>query len=223
MIDTAEVVRLYQSGTSARSIASALGSSASVIVRLLHAEGVDLRPPGRHKLPLVTTEDVPLKPCRRCKRSLPLDHYFPDKKAGLYARCKECHTDLTSRYRSENRDRLQAIATTRRRERYAEDAQFRVGVLLRNRVSAALQGRARAASTSDLVGCDLATLRLHLEVQFVDGMTWDNYGVTGWHVDHIRPCASFDLSDPAQQRECFHYTNLQPLWAVDNCRKGART
>lgn len=223
MIDTAEAVRLYQSGVSAKSIASALGSSASVIVRLLHAEGVHVRPPGRHKLPLVATDGVALKPCRGCGRSLPLDRYFPDKKAGSYATCKECRSDLTTRYRAENRDRLQAIATSRRRERYAKDPQFKVGVLLRNRISAALQGRAQAASTSDLVGCDLATLRLHLEAQFVDGMTWDNYGRTGWHVDHIRPCASFDLSDPEQQRACFHFTNLQPLWAVDNCRKGART
>jgi len=51
-------------------------------------------------------------------------------------------------------------------------------------------------------------------------MSWDNYGYRGWHIDHIRPCASFDLTDPEQQRECFHYTNLQPLWWQDNLRKG---
>jgi hypothetical protein len=64
-------------------------------------------------------------------------------------------------------------------------------------------------------------LRQHLEAQFTDGMSWDNYGRDGWHIDHIRPCASFDLTDPEQQRQCFHYTNLQPLWAADNIRKGA--
>jgi HNH endonuclease. len=53
-------------------------------------------------------------------------------------------------------------------------------------------------------------------------MSWDNYGRDGWHIDHIRPCASFDLTDPEQQRQCFHYTNLQPLWAADNIRKGAK-
>jgi hypothetical protein len=50
-------------------------------------------------------------------------------------------------------------------------------------------------------------------------MSWGNYGLHGWHVDHIIPCASFDLTDPEQQRQCFHYTNLQPLWAEDNLRK----
>ncbi len=48
-------------------------------------------------------------------------------------------------------------------------------------------------------------------------MTWDNYGE--WHIDHIKPCALFDFTKEEQQRECFHYTNLQPLWAKDNMRK----
>ena len=51
-------------------------------------------------------------------------------------------------------------------------------------------------------------------------MTWDNHGE--WHIDHIKPCASFDLTDADQQRECFNYTNLQPLWAKDNLSKGAK-
>lgn len=53
-------------------------------------------------------------------------------------------------------------------------------------------------------------------------MTWANYGKSGWHIDHIKPCASFDLSDPDQQKACFHYSNLQPLWAFDNLSKGAK-
>lgn len=50
-------------------------------------------------------------------------------------------------------------------------------------------------------------------------MTWENWSLNGWHIDHIRPVSSFDLSDHAQVKECFHYSNLQPLWAIDNLKK----
>lgn len=70
-----------------------------------------------------------------------------------------------------------------------------------------------------LNGCSIEELCSHLESLFQEGMTWENWSRDGWHIDHIRPCASFDLTDSAQQRECFHYTNLQPLWAADNIRK----
>jgi hypothetical protein len=59
-----------------------------------------------------------------------------------------------------------------------------------------------------------------MESLFLEGMSWDNYGK--WHIDHIRPCSSFDLSDTEQQKICFNYKNLQPLWAEDNLRKGAK-
>ena len=75
---------------------------------------------------------------------------------------------------------------------------------------------------SELLGCDRAFLIKWLEKQFKPGMSWENYGVFGWHIDHIRPCASFDLSDPKQQSECFHYTNLQPLWWKDNLSKHSK-
>jgi len=75
--------------------------------------------------------------------------------------------------------------------------------------------------TMNLVGCTAEELIRYLEAKFKPGMTWDNWGVTGWHIDHCRPLASFpNLSDPEQQREAFHYTNLQPLWAKENISKG---
>jgi hypothetical protein len=72
-----------------------------------------------------------------------------------------------------------------------------------------------------LLGCDVSQLWEHLESMFQEGMTKENYGK--WHVDHIKPCASFDMYDPEQQKQCFHYSNLQPLWAEDNLIKGIRT
>jgi len=69
-----------------------------------------------------------------------------------------------------------------------------------------------------LVGCSIDFLKQHLENKFKPGMSWKNYGK--WHIDHIRPCASFDLRKPAEQKKCFHYSNLQPLWAKENLVKG---
>jgi len=102
------------------------------------------------------------------------------------------------------------------------DMDFRLRGSLRARVRSAIHagcGR-KAVRTMSLIGCSIAQLRAHLEAQFTRGMTWENYG--DWHIDHIKPCASFDLSNEQQQRECFHFTNLQPLWAQENMRKGAK-
>lgn len=77
-----------------------------------------------------------------------------------------------------------------------------------------------ATGSFALVGCTAAELREHIAKQFADGMSFDNYGK--WHVDHIRPCASFDLTDPDQMKACFNWINLRPLWAAENIRKGAK-
>jgi hypothetical protein len=97
---------------------------------------------------------------------------------------------------------------------------------LRNRMNDAVKGKSKSAKTMELIGCDITTLRNHLESLFQEGMTWDNRGcervnkVKSWHMDHIIPCSYFDLLDPEQQKLCFHYTNLQPLWETDNTSKG---
>ncbi len=118
----------------------------------------------------------------------------------------------------ENRRRRQREDNARR---YRKDIQYKLMVTQRARLWHALKGRgAKSSSTIILIGCSVDHLRQHLEAQFTEGMTWDNHGE--WHIDHINPCASFDLTDAEQQRECFNYTNLQPLWAKDNLSKGAK-
>jgi len=109
-----------------------------------------------------------------------------------------------------------------RARRWSAVPQFRISCILRARLKDALGGKQKAATTQELVGIDWAGLVAHIEKQFLPGMSWENYGYETWHIDHIKPCASFDLTDPAQQRECFHYSNLQPLWAKDNLSKSAR-
>lgn len=106
-----------------------------------------------------------------------------------------------------------------RRER---DPAFKLISYIRGRIGIALKskGAKKGAKTELLVGCTIQELKSHLEAQFKAGMSWDNYG--DWHVDHIRPCCSFDLTKIEQQKICFHYTNLQPLWAEENFKKNGR-
>ncbi len=72
-----------------------------------------------------------------------------------------------------------------------------------------------------LLGCDWLEFIAHIEAKFDQGMSWSNHGRSGWHFDHILPLSSFDLTDEAELSRACHYTNVQPLWAADNVRKGA--
>ena len=99
-----------------------------------------------------------------------------------------------------------------------EGTAYAVAQNLRCRLNNSLRSRnlSQSQSVLALIGCSIDELKSHLESQFLEGMTWTNWTTDGWHIDHIRPCASFE--DPADPR-CWHYTNLQPLWAKDNLRK----
>lgn len=102
--------------------------------------------------------------------------------------------------------------------RYRSEPEFRIVCKLRARLTAVLRvaGAIKSSTTLDLVGCTGGDLRAHIESQFTDGMSWDMCATGAIHIDHIRTCASFDLTDPERQQACFHYTNLRPLWAADN-------
>jgi len=93
---------------------------------------------------------------------------------------------------------------------------------VRVRTLRALKGIYKAKPTIKLLGCSVLFLKSYLEHQFTKDMNWNNYGIFGWHIDHIKPCFSFDLSKESEQKKCFHYTNLQPLWAKDNLSKGKK-
>ena len=104
-------------------------------------------------------------------------------------------------------------------DRWKNDINFKMKRVLRSRVFGAMKGAKKSKKTMELLGCDIEFFKKHMENLFEEGMTWQNYGRGGWHVDHIMPCSSFDLSMPEQQKLCFHYTNLQPLWQTDNLTK----
>jgi hypothetical protein len=90
---------------------------------------------------------------------------------------------------------------------------------LRRLTHKAFKGFSKNGSSEELLGCSWETAKAHLESGFTDGMTWENYGKYGWHIDHIVPLCSANNGEEA--RALCHYTNLQPLWAKDNLIKGA--
>ena len=75
------------------------------------------------------------------------------------------------------------------------------------------------SAVADL-GCSIEFFKQHIAAQFSGGMSWGNYGA--WHLDHIRPLRLFDLTIREQFLQACHYTNYQPLWAMDNFRKAGK-
>lgn len=131
------------------------------------------------------------------------------------------HTsEYMKKYKDNNRDRL----NKKRNHRLQHDEVYRILHNLRSRLHSALnsQGIKKETRTLDLIGCSAKECKAYIESLWKESMTWNNYGVKGWHIDHIDPCSSFDLSKEEEQRQCFHYTNLQPLWWQDNLHKGAK-
>lgn len=104
--------------------------------------------------------------------------------------------------------------------RLKTDPQVRLKHNIRTRLSAVVKGKRFSISTN--MGCTWLELKIHLESKFLSGMTWDNYGYKGWHIDHIKPLSLFDLTDKEQFTKACNYNNLQPLWAKDNFIKGAK-
>ena len=161
------------------------------------------------------------KICNKCKIELPFSNFWKSKmgKFGLRTTCKECANLDNKKYKKDT-----GWENNRRKERRKTDVQFWIKNILRGRLYDALQQHTKGYkvtkkhSALTLLGCTMEELESHLESKFRDGMTWDNKG-SYWEVDHKLPCASFDLTDPDQQKLCFHYTNLQPLSIHDNRSK----
>ena len=147
------------------------------------------------------------KICSKCNESKDLLSFDKDHRFNLYlADCKDCVKLKTNRNRN---------------KRHNKDKNYRLIVTIRNRIKRVLNGIRKSDKSFNLVGCSLPELKLYLESKFLPGMTWDNhgYGDNCWHIDHVLPCAAFDLTKEEHQRKCFHYSNMQPLWQKDNLIK----
>lgn len=183
--------------------------------------------------------------CPGCGETKEWDKYYKDcgKPNGRGSYCKICTDQKNDLWEKENRSKVLGYkakwasansdhVNEKRRQWYSDNPEKvaiyqkayrennRLLLNLRTRIRTYLFERGTNSETRKFIGCDDIFFREHIEKQFRDGMTWQNYGAGGWHIDHIRPCASFDLTDTEQAAKCFHYTNLQPLWAYENRSKG---
>lgn len=108
------------------------------------------------------------------------------------------------------------------KRRKETSVQFKLSCAIRSRIKKCLSKEYRKGGTLLLLGNTVDGVKRHLESLFLPGMTWDNYGYRGWHIDHIVPLSSADLTNSEEVAKVCHYTNLQPLWWLDNIRKHNR-
>jgi len=134
---------------------------------------------------------------------------------------KEKNKEKIKKYRKNYR-RIHKVQIKEYTKLYYQNKLHRLMKQLRGRLLLALNGRPKLETTLKLVGCSLEYLKQHLESQFSKDMSWKNHSFSGWHIDHIIPCSKFDLTNIEEQRKCFHYTNLQPLWCEENFKKHNR-
>ena len=168
------------------------------------------------------------KICNTCNEKKDLTLFFREtrNKDGRRPECKACHK---IRYKEKDclrkkdypykyGDRIRKYKRIYFNDRYHSDIQFRLAKVLRSRIRMALKNNQKTGSAIRDLGCSMEELMQHLKGQFQSGMSWKNYGA--WHIDHIVPLSSFDLTNKEQFKKACHFTNLQPLWAEDNITKG---
>lgn len=155
--------------------------------------------------------------CKNCVREYQVEYEKTYKRTESYKKRKVITNRL---WKERNRERI------REKERLLKksNVNLKLQITLRGRVYNFLRRKgvqkSKSGSTVSDLGCSVYELKIHLEKQFTDGMSWENHGE--WHIDHIRPLSSFDLTDRKQFLQACHYTNLQPLWAKDNLSKGKK-
>ena len=172
--------------------------------------------------------------CGGCAKNKALQEFYNNKrkKDGKQTQCKDCMKqqnviNYQKHKISWNKRTLAYNKTEKGRKwrrkymnnRYKTDKAFNILTRLRSRTREAIRnyGGKKCTSTLGFTGCTIEELCTHLESQFKDGISWQN--IKEWDIDHIIPCSSFDLKNEEEQKKCFHYTNLQPLYRIDNMKK----
>lgn len=149
------------------------------------------------------------------------DPAINEKVKNLIKKWHSHNIEYSKKYQQKNAVKI----ALNKRQRYHSDINFRLTNNLRTRLKMALKNNQKVGSAITDLGCSIAKFKIYLQLKFHrdsrgkhEYMSWDNYGE--WHIDHIKPLIKFNLKDPEQLKEACHYTNLQPLWAKDNLKKG---
>jgi hypothetical protein len=164
--------------------------------------------------------DALLKEARKKYYQANLEKMRLEKK-GYYAKNTLTKKQYDAYYRVVNKKRIQDYKKSWE-EKYRQKIEIRIKQNLRRRIIHVLKGESKSESSMKLLGCTIEFFMTYLESMFDTRMNWDNYGQFGWHIDHIKPCYAFDLRIEDQQKLCFHYTNLRPLWWKDNLEKSKK-
>lgn len=172
--------------------------------------------PSNHRKEHIEVEGIMCKKCSKCEEICPLTNFnnLTDHWDGLRTECKDClHKYRISEICKKNRNKWY-------KNKINNDIQFKIRQNLKGRIWDTLKkkGLIKSNTTEYLVGCDIKYLIDYLEKKFDNNMNWDNYG-SYWHLDHIIPCNSWDLTDYKQQLACYNYKNLQPLEGSENMSK----
>jgi hypothetical protein len=159
------------------------------------------------------------KRCVTCNEIKDIGEYqFRSDTKKYRNQCMRCRQNKINEYKRTNKD-YKVKYNTHRKKRRENDEQYYLTEKLRNRLRGALKrdNATKCEATIELLGCDIQFFKKYIEDQFVEGMDWEN---KNFHIDHIIPCSLFDLTKEENQKICFHYTNLQPLFPIDNIKKG---
>jgi len=141
---------------------------------------------------------------------------------------KEHHKQERHEYYLKNKHKLREQNRISRKKRLENNIQAKLASVIRTTICIAIKKNRKYGKSIELLGCSIDFLKKHLEAQFKENMSWNNYGrgwygKKEWHIDHINPIDNFDLTIKDNQLKCFHYTNLQPLWAKENLIKYNKT
>jgi hypothetical protein len=180
-----------------------------------------------------TTKDGYHHQCKSCRKELRLNNkekqkkYYKEyyennklKKKEYFQKNKEKINEYDKKYRENNKEKINEKNNKYKKHKKQTNPLFKlrcnISTLIRQSISK--QGYTKRSQTYKILGCTFEEFKLHLENQFKDGMSWENAGLYGWHLDHIYPVSL--AKDEEELIKLNHYTNFQPLWAIDNIKKG---